>query len=227
MEKTIANKMPLYEILTMLVPGALIVFCIWLLDPSFWSANLSDLEDLMPLDYLYHTAIILLFFAIVYVVGLLNYWFIDGVWRLFGLRNSTCIIKNQLNKMVSSGKYNNVQTLMKDKNHDLNLFDMSSDTIQDIYYEAYTYALKQNKKSNIPYLEHQVAMLKGLIVPALWLMSALPPFNQYKWISMFGASIVLFTLAIWRQKHIVRLVMEDYEYEKRLDTTTTDKTKDD
>ena len=154
MEKTIANKMPLYEILTMLVPGALIVFCIWLLDPSFWSANLSDLEDLMPLDYLYHTAIILLFFAIVYVVGLLNYWFIDGVWRLFGLRNSTCIIKNQLHKMVSSGKYNNVQTLMKDKNHNLNLFDMSSDTIQDIYYEAYTYALKQNKKSNIPYLEH-------------------------------------------------------------------------
>ena len=217
MEKTIINKMSLYEVVTMLVPGALIVFCVWLLDPSFWSKNLIDLEYIMPLNYLYHTAIILLFFATTYVAGLFNYWFIDGIWRLFGLRNSTCTIQNQLSQMVSSGKYSNLQTLIRYRAHDIDIFDMSSATIQDIYYEAYAYALKQNKKSNVPYLEHQVAMLKGLIVPALWLMCVLPPFTQYRWISMLGIAVVLFTLAIWRQKNIVRLVLEDFEYERRLD----------
>ena len=221
MEKAITNKMPLYEILTMLVPGSLIVFCVWLTDSRFWRNNLLSIENLMPLNYLYDTVIVILFFAIVYVVGLLNYWFIDGIWWLSRLRNNTCIIKNQLSKMLSTGKYQKVQELVKSKAHEVNIFEIDSTTIQDIYYEAYTYAFKQNKNSNVPYLEHQVAMLKGLIVPALWLMYVLPPFNEHKCLSMFVIAIIIFTLVIWRQKNIVRLVFEDFEYEKRLDTTTT------
>lgn len=212
-EKAIIGKMSLYETLTMIVPGTMIAFSIWLLNPQYWMHFLDKAGYTTNVNYLYDIALILLMFALVYVAGLINYLLIDGIWRFLGLRNNTCMIKNVLNIKISSHKYNNLAQLNKD---DIDICKIGSDKIEDIYYEAYTYAIKKNGRSNIPYLENQVAMLKGLIFPISWIVYQLCQEEWYKWLVVSGIVIILIALTISRQKKTITLVLEDYEYEKRI-----------
>lgn len=221
MEKTIANKMSLYEILTMLVPGALIVYCVWLLDPDMWLNNLSKAQYTTDVNYLYDVVIGLMLFALSYVAGSLNYRLVDWFWGMLGLRNNTYIIKGSLQDKIGSVFYGNMQDLIGEKSVE----SMSDEQIEDIYYEAYTYALKKNRRSNIPYLENQVAMFKGLIFPLSWVIVSLNPesWGGFKWVAAIVVVIVLIGLAITRQKKIINLVFEDYEYEKRIEKQDNEK----
>ena len=216
-EKAIIEKMTVYETLTMVVPGAMIVFCVWLADPEMWSKNLCFPSIPTNLNYLFDTAIVLALFALSYIAGLLNYRIVDWFWGLVGLRNNVCMIKGSLQDKVESDFYKNTKALVKEQS----IESMNYKQVEDIYYEAYVYALKQNTKSNVPHLENQVAMLKGLIVPLSWLILALCPegWDRFKWWIAIAVVIVLIALAINRQKKIINLVLEDYEYEKRIEVT--------
>ena len=214
-EKAIIGKMSLYETMTMIVPGAMIVFCVWMADPEMWCKNLCRLGLPTNLNFLFDTAIVLVLFALSYVAGLLNYRLVDWFWGKIGMRNNICMLKGSLQDRIDSDIYKNTKDLVKGKT----IKSMNRQQVEDIYYEAYTYALKQNTKSNVPHLENQVAMLKGLIVPLSWLILALCPerWEHFKCWVIIAVVIILITLAITRQKKIINLVLEDYEYEKRID----------
>lgn len=214
-EKAIIGKMSLYETMTMIVPGTMIVFCVWLAAPELWSKNLCSLDIPNNLNFLFDTAIVLALFALSYVAGVLNYRLVDCFWGKIGMRNNICMLKGSLQDRVDSEYYENIKDLVKETP----IHTMKYPQIEDIYYEAYTYALKQNTKSNVPHLENQVAMLKGLIVPLSWLILALCPerWEHFKWWVVIAVVIVLIALAITRQKKIINIVLEDYEYEKRIE----------
>ena len=222
MEKTIVNKMTLYEVIAMVVPGAIIMYCIWLLQMDFWRPFLVQWGYAWDVNYLYDVILSIVVFVIADVIGLLNYWIVDGIWRLLRLRNNPRIIKCWLRKYMESMAYTNLKQLVEDRqtvwgNELTDVCGMNSELVQDIYYEAYTYALKQNARSNVPFLEHQVAMLKGLIVPLSWMVLILFQEQWYNWLLAAGVAVTLVVLAIARQKKIIALVFEDYEYEKRID----------
>ncbi len=219
-EKAIIGKMTVYETLTMVVPGAMIVFCVWLTYPEMWSKNLCRPEFIAKLNFLFDIAIVLTLFAFSYVAGLLNYIIVDTIWRIFGLRNSTCMIKSILNVKIASINYKKIVQLVKKNCYcDEEICELSHDKVEDIYYEAYTYALKKNSRSNIPFLENQVAMLKGLVIPMSWIIFMLSPepWGWYRWIAVIAVVVILIILAIFRQKKIIDLVFEDYEYENRVE----------
>ena len=215
-EKAIIGKMSLYETMTMIVPGTMIVFCLWLAAPEMWSQNIERLH-LPEVNYLFDVAVGIAILALVYVAGMLNYLIIDGMWRLARLRNNSCMIKCVLKDKVAQKHYTNLTELVKGKNADEEeICELSDDTIEGIYYEAYTYALKKNGRSNVPFLENQVAMLKGLFFPMPWVIYMLCPEEWYRWPAVIVMVIVLIALAICRQKKTITLVLEDYEYEKRI-----------
>ena len=85
--------------------------------------------------------------------------------------------------------------------------------------------MQKNRRSNIPYLENQVAMFKGLIYPLSWVIVSLNPesWGGFKWVAAIVVVIVLIGLAITRQKKIINLVFEDYEYEKRIEKQDNEK----
>lgn len=219
-EKAIIGKMTVYETVTMIVPGTMIVFGVWLLKPQYWMHFLDNAGYTINVNYIYDIALVIMMFALVYIAGLLNYLIIDGIWRILGLRNSTCMIKCVLNKKVATQHYTYLADLVKEKNtEEKEICELNSSTIEDIYYEAYTYALKKNGRSNVPFLENQVAMLKGLIFPMTWIIYLLcsKPWGEYKWIAVIAGGIILIILAIYRQKKTITLVLEDYEYENRIE----------
>lgn len=217
-EKAIIEKMSLYETMTMIVPGTLIVFCVWLLKPQYWMHFLDKAGYTTSVNYLYDIALVILMFVLVYVAGLINYLIIDWLWGVIRLRNNPCMIKSSLNDKVQSKKYIKLAELIKRLNSDnKEICDLNSITIEDIYYEAYTYAFKKNSRSNISFLENQVAMIKGLIFPMSVLVYILCPEDWSKFWTVFGTLAILIYVALRRQKKIITLVLEDYEYEKRLD----------
>ena len=146
-EKAIIGKMNLYETMTMIVPGTMIVFCLWLADPELWSRNIARLH-LPEVNYLLDVAVGIVLLALAYLAGLLNYRLVDRFWGIIGMRNNVCMIKGSLLDKVELESYGNVRTLVKGKS----IESMNKMQVEDIYYEAYTYALKQNAKSNIPHL---------------------------------------------------------------------------
>lgn len=216
-EKTIIGKMSLYEVLTMIVPGTMIVFCIWLSDVTLWTQNLWRF-NLPELNFLFDIAIGIILLALVYVAGMLNYLVIDGIWRITHLRNNSCMIKCVLKDKIGQKDYTNLTELVKEKNTDeKEICELSDDTVEDIYYEAYTYALKKNGRSNIPFLENQVAMFKGLIFPMTGIGVFLCPEGWNTVWMAIGIFMLILLLAICRQKKTITLVLEDYEYEKRIE----------
>ncbi len=204
--------MSLYETLTMIVPGTMIVFCIWLSDVKLWSQNLWHF-NLPEVNFLFDIAIGMILLALVYVAGLLNYRLVDWFWGIIGLRNNICMLKNSLQWKVDL-HYKSVETLLKDKSVE----SLTYQEMEDIYYEVYTYALKKNGRSNIPFLENQVAMLKGLIFPMSWIVCLLcpEPWGWHRWIVVIVVVTILIVLALYRQKKTIDLVLEDYEYENRI-----------
>ena len=123
------------------------------------------------------------------------------------------MLKNSLQNKVDL-HYDNINKLLKGESVE----SMTKQEAEDIYYEAYTYALKKNTRSNIPFLENQVAILKGLIFPMSWIVCLLcpEPWGGYRWLVVIAVVIVLIVLALYRQKKTIDLVLEDYEYEKRI-----------
>ncbi len=212
-EKAIIGKMSLYETLTMIVPGTMIVFCLWLKDVKLWSQNLWHF-NLPEVNFLFDIAIGIILLALVYVAGLLNYRLVDRFWGILGLRNSICMLKNSLQDKVDL-HYKYINELLENKS----IESLTTQETVDVYYEAYTYALKKNGRSNIPFLENQVAMLKGLIFPMSWIIYLLFPLNieWCKLTAVVAVVIVLIVLALCRQKKTIDLVLEDYEYEKRIE----------
>ena len=220
MEKAITKNMSLYEILTMLVPGALIVYCVWLLEPDTWRLNLAAFHYTADVNYLYDVVIGLMVFALAYVAGLLNYMVIDWFWGLLGLRNNSCVITNFLQEKRNAPDYKHLTKLIEQRENEWS--NTKDDTnkkalITDIYDEAYTYASEHNTRSNVPHLENQVAMLKGLIVPLSWIVARLFPWKGYEWLAIIVVVSILVVLAVVRQKKTITLVFEDYEYEKRIE----------
>ena len=205
--------MSLYETMTMIVPGTMIVFCLWMSDVKLWSQNLWHF-NLPEVNFLFDIAIGIILLALVYVAGLLNYRLVDWFWGLLGLRNNICMLKNSLQSKVDL-HYDNINKLLKGESVD----SMTKQEPEDIYYEAYTYALKKNTRSNIPFLENQVAMLKGLIFPMSWIVFLLcpEPWGWHRWLVVIAIVVVLIILALFRQKKTIDLVLEDYEYEKRIE----------
>lgn len=212
-EKAIIGKMSLYETLTMIVPGTMIIFGVWLLNPQYWMHFLDKAVYTVSVNYLYDIALVILMFVLVYVAGLLNYLIVDWFWRHVGLRNNIGMLKNSLQSKQDL-RYENIYKLINDRS----LESLTNQEAEDIYYEAYTYALKKNGRSNIPFLENQVAMLKGLIFPLSWViyLLCLESWGWYRWLIVIVVVIILIVLALYRQKKTIDLVLEDYEYEKRI-----------
>lgn len=98
MENT--NKFPLYELLAMVIPGGIIIAAFWLMSGfmPFYSiidycCGYSKITYLIP-EFLFYA----IFITIAYVLGLINNWIADGIFK--GFRNNPTAIKNELLKVL-------------------------------------------------------------------------------------------------------------------------------
>ena len=118
------------------------------------------------------------------------------------------------------------EVIRKDLNKDSVL-----EQLRKQYYKAYYYVMKHRYNDNIPIMEGQVAFIQNMTLP-LALFLFFPP--QYMltyltinksdccdvilyWVLFLILFVALISTAFCRQRKIVQLVWEDYEYLKQLE----------
>lgn len=97
--------------------------------------------------------------------------------------------------------------------------DYGADSIIDKYYTAYYYAEKNRPSAPYGYIEGQIAFCRNMIIPVILLL--LPFLLKHCWcwlvIVVLVFVVALCVYVFRRQEKLYSLVLEDYEYLKRLE----------
>lgn len=220
----IVSKISLYDILAMIVPGCILLWCIAMISGvSNWVENCECIQFITVHQNIPQTLCFsAIFLILAYVVGLINFMVISWIWQMIPLGIRPQWIWKYLQDNVFKWKMNCTKQLLIDKAiieaNAEGIREYKKDdaaTIKDAYFEAYTYASQNTENNTVPIIENQVAMLRSLIIPLSLLMAM--NCNQW-WVSvMVGLLIVtiLTIAAILRIKKIYTIVFENYEYAKR------------
>lgn len=142
-------------------------------------------------------------------------YFINGIWIVLLISVSfLCLTMNEAMPIRKHLNEDNISELLRKQ-----------------YYKAYYYVMKHRYNDNIPIMEGQVAFIQNMTLP-LALFLFFPP--QYLltylpidksdccdvilyWLLFLILFIALILTAFCRQRKIVQLVWEDYEYLKQLE----------
>lgn len=232
MENT--NKFPLYELLAMVIPGGIIIATFWLMSGfmPFYSiidycCGYSKITYLIP-EFLFYA----IFITIAYVLGLINNWIADGIFK--GFRNNPTAIKNELLKVLYTNNscpckyYINCQTYYRDEIKPL--YTIAKIILKDIgrqilkspydlcinheYFSSYYHLARLNLLGAVPRLESQVALLRNMILPLILLIVSFCIFKDsycYKFETLVVSIInlfFLFILMVQRQNKIYYNIWE-------------------
>ena len=139
--------------------------------------------------------------------------FIDGIWiALFISVTFLLLIINEVMSIRKNVNKDNVLELLRQQ-----------------YCEAYYYVMKHRYNDNISIIEGQVAFIQNMTLPLAlflffppqWILTYLSINECCDIISYFFLFLILFVAliltAFCRQRKIVQLVWEDYEYLKQLE----------
>lgn len=217
------SRLTLYDLLSMLLPGILLL------------GEIVYLCDI-PLDS--KTSIILIA-LLAYPAGLCLHSVSECVWnKLFHLRNKPKHIREMFDNYLQNENIYRIQGLMGVKIQKSNTKQINDNHLLDKYNEAYYYVVDVKQHGNtIRTLEGQIAMMRNMVLPFIVLMFVI--YKYYYHIQTFAcwfkesylfriptlcllilSIFVVFILcgsAICKQKAIYYCVWENYEYLKRME----------
>lgn len=140
------GKLSLYDIIVMVIPGGTI---------------LLFFLDYYGVDLLYNGSYGISSLAVLgmvvasYIIGMGNHVIAKKLWRIF--RNNGLLLSYSLG-MVKNEDTKELNNLMKNVNLECCKLDLQSkSSLEDKYYEAYSYVLEKSKYGGISIIEGQVA----------------------------------------------------------------------
>lgn len=213
METTVLQKMSLYDILSQLIPGWVLVMeiCYWL-PLSIVDVPIAIKEILCVI--------------VGYVVGLVLHTMSEWVWnhlrckcKYWKARNNEKSIVQETNTDMPKSKMPFVCTMIPKEWE--NSVEQHLNDILDKYYEAYYYVCTIKQHGGvISALERQIAFVRAMIIPLLLgglLCHQLVGIHCGYTILIDAVMLIVSGLFMHNRQHkIYQLVWEDYEYLKRL-----------
>ena len=240
----LSAKFSLYDVLAMIIPGGIVMAVIILLsNPDLFQNECIEcfkcttcfMSNITINDLGIIQSVVLL--SISYVLGLLNNWISDGVFR--GFRNNHEAIENEqlrvlrYNKNIylkTHGVNRDRQTKSQVKNLLIIIGKVSKNIMMDwlkwipcikknnmgnptVYYSLYYKLYDRKLLGAIPLIESQVALLRNSLIPVSILMIILSD-KCWSLCSLLSLLVVilLYITMIQRQNKIYRLVWESANY---------------
>lgn len=200
------GKLSLYDIIVMVIPGGTI---------------LLFFLDYYGVDLLYNGSYGISSLAVLgmvvasYIIGMGNHVIAKKLWRIF--RNNGLLLSYSLG-MVKNEDTKELNNLMKNVNLECCKLDLQSkSSLEDKYYEAYSYVLEKSKYGGISIIEGQVAFLQSMIIPMVLMLFLLSKFNS---IPLVLGCVLLILISLYlifdRTMLIHKQEWEYYEYTKRI-----------
>ena len=200
------GKLSLYDIIVMVIPGGTI---------------LLFFLDYYGVDLLYNGSYGISSLAVLgmvvasYIIGMGNHVIAKKLWRIF--RNNGLLLSYSLG-MVKNEDTKELNNLMKNVKLECCKLDLQSkSSLEDKYYEAYSYVLEKSKYGGISIIEGQVAFLQSMIIPMVLMLFLLSKFNS---IHLVLGCVLLILISLYlifdRTMLIHKQVWEYYEYTKRI-----------
>lgn len=154
MTTQLTSKFSLYDILSMILPGCLWLWCGKIIFSHCSCPIVKAVNDIIENWSNSHDVVwvVAVFLAAGYIVGLLTEIVIGDFWRRH-IANRPCCIAHVYQRMVTQGAYHNIQ-------------NAKGNTEQNRYFYAYEYVRQNSKKYTIDIVEGQVAMLRNTRWPA-------------------------------------------------------------
>lgn len=217
------SRLTLYDLLSMLLPGILLV---------------GEILYLCGFPLESKTSIVLIV-LLAYPAGLCLHSVSECAWNnLFHLRNKPKHIREMFDVFLRNENIYQIQGLLGVKFQKSNTKQINNNQLLDKYNEAYYYVVDVKQHGNtIRTLEGQIAMMRNMVLPFIVLMFVI--YKYYYHIQTFAcwfkesylfriptlcllilSIIVVFILccgAIRKQKAIYSCVWENYEYLKRME----------
>ncbi len=229
MDSTLSSKLTLYDILAMLVPGALILIWINIVIGKCFFGDECQANNWTDS---------ILYVSGSYIVGIVYCRFIEFIWNLLPFRNNENDIVSSLDDVAS--KIHNINYLPQKEESKENRI------ILDFYNEAYAFVSKNTYRNVIEVLESQFAFLRSMlpiviIYFTLLVSCATKEKLQYVLgltedyenilvvIYVIGFLIVLILMLLsmrFIQHKIYNIVWEDYEYLSRINSKEQDSPKE-
>ena len=200
------GKLSLYDIIVMVIPGGII---------------LLFFLDYYGVDLLYNGSYgissLAVFGMVVasYIIGMGNHVIAKKLWRIF--RNNGLLLSYSLEK--AKNEYTKeLNRLVENVNLECCKLDLQSrPSLEDKYYEAYSYVMEKSKYGGISIIEGQVAFLQSMIIPMVLMLFLLSKFN---YIPLVLGCVLLILISLYlifdRTLLIHKQVWEYYEYTKRI-----------
>lgn len=151
----LSKKLPLYEILAMIIPGGVIIASIWIALGGF-DYTYRDIDSCCTCGQnTFFTDVIIgiIFITTSYIVGLIIHAFAEITFSR--LRNNPKAIETQLENIQKNNKDINLRSFLS-INRDLD--------VRSKYILAYCNLMEKNKLGAVPLIESQVAFLRNLIM---------------------------------------------------------------
>lgn len=153
-----------------------------------------------------------------YIIGMGNHVIAKKLWRIF--RNNGLLLFYSLG-MVKNEDTKELNNLMKNVNLECCKLDLQSkSSLEDKYYEAYSYVLEKSKYGGISVIEGQVAFLQSMIFPIVLMLFL---FSKHNSLPLFLGGFLLLLISLYlifdRTMLIHKQVWEYYEYTKRINET--------
>ncbi len=214
MNTSISSKLSLYDILAMLIPGALIICWVSLIFCD--NSLIIDKKKIDPLIFG------ILFSAGSYLVGIIYCKIIECIEKCIGLidtpqrmrKSFHKTIKNINQKKINNALFNELKKISDFKEYDLEF--------RDLYYQAYAFVAKNTYRNTVSILESQIAFLRSMILIIPLYIPIIAKKIQEKNCCMVSIILIIITLILTiyvmysKQKKIYEMVWEDYEYLNRV-----------
>lgn len=184
------SKVALFDLLSMIVPGYLVLFLIsrCFIDSPVW-----------PYDELtFYVAT----FTVSYIIGMLIHYLARFIFNC--LRNNECLIKS------ARKRFYRFQKNAKQKEHET---DLSHETLMEEYYAAYYRVSMNYCSSSLSVLEAQYSFLRSMvIVGILYLVFGCLGFGVFILSGVAILAILSFVIMIVILRKIHYVVWEDSHY---------------
>ena len=232
----LSAKFSLYDVLAMIIPGGIVMAAIILLFNSdlfqnecteCFKCTTCFMSNITINDLGIIQSVVLL--SISYVLGLLNNWISDGVFR--GFRNNHEAIENELLRVLRHNeniylKSHGIIWREQTKSQSESICDIIENFFNGIfngwsrkncnhpvYYSLYYKLYDRKLLGVIPLIESQVALLRNLLIPLVALIVAFKIHcNNTCLLWSLLVVIPLYITMIQRQNKIYRLVWESANY---------------
>lgn len=204
------DRLNLYDILAMVIPGSIVLMGLGLFDPiCCYAQKWSFIANYGKDGYEFWTATtVILCFVVAYLIGIIIQVLNVYIWFCSKHLNNIFIKRYIKKKVIPYNReilINLVTPVEKDEDK------------LGIYYKAYNYAIVFHPHTAILTLEKQIALLRNMMLAIIPLCLALLPFTWYGNLACWlGIALFLSGIIIVRMCKAVTLVFEEYEAVKQL-----------